>query len=189
MRLEDVFKIEAATNGLITWFHLAGCINLKIKRLLTGENKVICELRISERVGLGMAHDKEIGLRQGMRSDLKPRENFPRGHTEALAAIYCGLGNYKTYRQAKRVVELGAHELIQAMDNKRVAISAAAQLTSLSKDKLHIILRLDKKGTIVEVKEIERVNHSTIQLSKNSLNIFLHHCLKIYFLLMPHITL
>jgi DNA-binding transcriptional regulator YdaS (Cro superfamily) len=189
INLEDALKIEAATGGIVTRYHLAGRLNIKVKRLLEEKPKAVDELRISERVGIGVAHEREIGPRRGARSDLL-RENFPKvsGRTEALAAIYAGFRNYKTYHQAKLVTEYGIPELIDAMDSKHIAISMVAKLARLSKEEQHKILRLSKKEIITQIKRSSQTNDNTLTiLSKENLDTFFLNFLKIYFLLMRYI--
>ena len=65
-------------------------------------------------------------------------ENFPKlnspQRSSDIAAKESGLGNYKTCRQAQSVVSKGCNQLKQAMDDKKVSISAAAQLAKLPKE-------------------------------------------------------
>lgn len=51
---------------------------------------------------------------------------------EAIVAERAGFGNAETYRQAKKVVDEGAPELIEAMDRGIVSIFAASQIAFLT---------------------------------------------------------
>ena len=57
-------------------------------------------------------------------------ENFPTKpiRREALAAEYAHFSNYRTYRDAKYVIQRGSPELVHAMDRECISISTAAQL-------------------------------------------------------------
>ncbi|MBS0351490.1 MAG: hypothetical protein JSR33_09970 [Proteobacteria bacterium] len=78
-----------------------------------------------------------MGNRRGQRNDLKLRENFYedkqfKGRTDLQIAKLAGFNNQTTYRQAKRVMEFGASELIKLMDSESIAISVLALLTYCS---------------------------------------------------------
>jgi hypothetical protein len=51
--------------------------------------------------------------------------------TDEIAAKKAGLGNKETYRQAKKVLETGTPELVNALDENRIKPSVAASLTVL----------------------------------------------------------
>jgi broad specificity phosphatase PhoE len=71
-------------------------------------------------VAIAKAIEEAIGKRQGQRTDMQLQQNFaevPHGtQTRDVAAQKAGFGNPETYRQAKRVVERGVQELVEAMD-------------------------------------------------------------------------
>ncbi len=187
IRLEDALKIEAATDGVVTRYHLAGRINMKVKHLLAEKPKAINELKLSERVSIGMAYGAESGKRQGARTDLKPGKVKARSDT--LEADYVGFKNRDTYRQAKKVITCGVLELVQAMDDKRIAISTAAKLISLPEDEQRRILQLSKKEIIAQAKQVKRIiDNDTTQPSKDGLDAFLLNFLRIYLLLIPYTT-
>ena len=54
--------------------------------------------------------------------------------TREIAAKKSGFGCEKTYRDAKTVVEKGTPELVEAMDEKQVSISATVKLTKKPED-------------------------------------------------------
>jgi ParB-like chromosome segregation protein Spo0J len=93
------------------------------------ENEIRKDFTPSERVAIGKALEAELGDRRGQRTDVELRENFPeveQGRTEEIAARKAGFGNYKTYEQAKKVVEKAVDEVIAQMDSEQIAVSAAA---------------------------------------------------------------
>lgn len=108
------------------------------------ENEFRKDFTHSERVAIGEAIEQELGDRNGKR----PTENFPevRGETRDLAAKAAGFGNGKTYEQAKKVTNEAAPELVQAMDEGRASVSAAASLLSLPKEEQAVIATGDKKA-------------------------------------------
>ena len=53
------------------------------------------------------------------------------GQTRDIVAAKVGLGCGKTYEAAKKVVENGAPELVRAMDEGKVTISAAVHMLNL----------------------------------------------------------
>jgi protein gp37 len=100
------------------------------------ENQVRKDFTPSERVAIGKAIEELIGSRQGQKSDDLLVEISPQvgssPKTREVAAKAAGFGNDFTYRQAKKVVEEGAPELLAAMDAGTVSVNAAAKLTNLS---------------------------------------------------------
>lgn len=107
------------------------------------ENEIRKDFTVSERVEIGKAVEMELGKRQGQRTDLANdgQESLlgelsvnlpevPKGKTTELAAEKAGFGSDKTYRDAKIVVEKAAPELVEAVDQGKVAISTAAKLVT-----------------------------------------------------------
>ncbi|HVV68010.1 MAG TPA: hypothetical protein VHE99_03080 [Gammaproteobacteria bacterium] len=109
---------------------------------------IVESLPISERVALGLAIEREIGNRQGKRTDLqRPENNLEKisdqlvniyaqvtsgQKTRAIAAKIAGFNSVFSYRQAKIVVAKGLPALIVAMDKHLCSISKAKQTTDLS---------------------------------------------------------
>ena len=94
------------------------------------------DFTVSERVAIGLAVEKEIGNRQGQRTD-KLSQNFgqvEKKKTYHIAAEKAGFSNPETYRQAKKVAENGIHDLVKAVDVGEVAVSRAAQIAKLPPD-------------------------------------------------------
>ncbi len=102
------------------------------------ENVMRKDFTPSERVAIGRAIEEKLGSRQGQRTDIAPPEpvqNFaqvePGQKTRELAAKVAGYGNAETYRQAKNVVDRGTRELVTAMDQQEISVSAAAKIAKL----------------------------------------------------------
>lgn len=108
------------------------------------ENEIRKDFTVSERVAIAKAVEAEFGKRQGQRTDLRDEnqggllgeelvDNYPQvesGKTRELVARKAGFGSEFTYRNAKTVVEKGTPELVEAVDQGKVAISTAAKLAT-----------------------------------------------------------
>jgi DNA modification methylase len=131
-----------------------------VSSLLAGEyheNEIRKDFTPSERVAIARAIERQVGNRQGQRTDQlrgKIPEVAPGKRTREAAAEKAGFGNDKTYRQAARVVESGTARLIQAMDGGRVSISAAALLADADAEEQDRILDLDEKAILQAAREI-----------------------------------
>ncbi len=129
---------------------------------------------LSELVAIGTALENMLGKRQGQRNDLslRPqsdkvstkqqnnlshRQNLDqvKGRTDTLLAHLLKFGNKGTYRQAKKVVQTGIRQLITAMDEEKVSISAAAEIAVLSFDKQYQIMQSDFKLIKEQVKQLK----------------------------------
>lgn len=111
------------------------------------ENEFRKDFTHSERVAIGEAIEQELQGRNHRPAESP--ENFPelpKGDTRDLAAKAAGFGNGKTYEQAKKVTNEAAPELVQAMDEGRASVSAAASLLSLPKEEQAVIATGDKKA-------------------------------------------
>ena len=101
------------------------------------ENMVRKDFSVSERVAIFQTIKKEIGDRQGKRTDLGLGENFPEvepgQRTDDFAAKRAGLGNRKTAAMAESAVKASASKLVDAMDKGEISISAAAEVVSLAR--------------------------------------------------------
>jgi ParB family chromosome partitioning protein len=82
-------------------------------------------------VAIAKAIEAAIGERQGQRTDIELQDNCPEVkpgiQTRDVAAERAGFDSYKTYERARRVVERGAAELVEAMDAGEVSIAAAGR--------------------------------------------------------------
>ncbi len=111
------------------------------------ENEFRKDFTHSERVAIGEAIEQELQGRNHRPAESP--ENFPelpKGDTRDLAAKAAGFGNGKTYEQAKKVTNEAAPELVQAMDEGRASVSAAASLLSLPKEEQAAVATGDKKA-------------------------------------------
>ncbi len=111
------------------------------------ENEIRKDFTVSERVEIGKAIEAELGKRQGQRTDLANdgqlgllTDSLPVNckevagkQTAAIAADKAGFDSEATYRRAKAVAEHAEPELVVAMDQEAVAISAAARLVTAPK--------------------------------------------------------
>lgn len=105
------------------------------------ENEIRKQFTVTERLAIAQRIAERLqgpnGTRQGQRTDLGTSGNISgseRGETKDIAAAKAGLGSGKTMEAAQKVVELGAPELVEAMDAGKVSIHAAATIAVLPKD-------------------------------------------------------
>lgn len=133
---------------------------VNLDSLLSGEyaeNEFRKDFTVSERVEIGKALEGELSKRVGMNQHTKEgKENFPdppKGQTRDLAAKAAGFGNGKTYEQAKTVVEKAAPELVAAMDEGKVSVSAAAALSDLPKEEQAVVVQQDAKSVQAAAKK------------------------------------
>lgn len=99
------------------------------------ENTIRKSFTPSERLAIAEALEKEMGERQGQRTDLAQHTpnlaEVPKGETRDIAAKRAGFGSHGTLENVKAVVAKGVPEVVAAMDKGDITISAAAQLTKL----------------------------------------------------------
>ena len=124
------------------------------------ENELRKNFTPSERVAIAQALEAEIGDRQGERTDLEPQENFPEVEsgvqTREFAAERAGFGNYRTYEQAKRVVEQGVDEVIEQMDSEDLSINAAYLIADQPPERQREIAALPESERRDEVRKLRR---------------------------------
>lgn len=99
------------------------------------ENEIRKDFTPSERVAIAEAVKATIGERRG-NPELKPNVHDgaqlePGRKTRDIVAAKAGFGSHKSYESAKRVVDKGIPELVEAMDKGEVSISKAADIASL----------------------------------------------------------
>ena len=112
------------------------------------ENEFSKGWTVSERVAILEA----IGnFGQGARTDTC--QNLGKFNRDEAAAR-AGLGNKETARQAKKVVDDGSPELIEAVDDGRVSVSAAADVATLPKDEQSEVVAKGEKEILQKAKEI-----------------------------------
>ncbi len=134
---------------------------------------LIQTLPVSEQVAVGKAIERELGNRQGKRTDLLPhksaevsksngserfkflQDNLEARHgseTRVVAARIAGFSSHFLYGEAKEVTEKGISSLIQAMDNQKLSISKAKKIAQLPQDEQRqIVLDISKKRTFKKV--------------------------------------
>jgi ParB family chromosome partitioning protein len=124
------------------------------------ENEIRKDFTPSERVAIAKAIERQVGKRQGQRTDKQLVEKIPQvppgKKTREAAAEKAGFGNDRTYQQAAKVVTNGTPRLIQAMDGGRVSISAASILADADADEQDRIIDLDEKAILQAAQEIRR---------------------------------
>jgi ParB family chromosome partitioning protein len=121
------------------------------------ENEIRKDFTASERVAIGKALEAELGDRQGQRTDVELRENFPeveQGRTEEIAARKAGFGNYKTYEQAKKVVGQGSPGLVAAMDAGEISINAASVIATEPPERQTEVVQMPRELRRKVVREI-----------------------------------
>ena len=82
------------------------------------------------------------------------RDSFERRRTAELAAEKAGFGNRKTYDQAKRVVDHGAPELVEAMDAGEISIQAAAVIATEPPERQTEVVQMPRELRRQVVREI-----------------------------------
>jgi len=101
---------------------------VRVSSIVAGEyveNELRKAFTPSERAAIGAAVEAQLGERRGRHNV----DNCPQFHgtkTRELAARKAGFESYKTCERAKKVTELGAPELVAAMDAGELSIGAAA---------------------------------------------------------------
>lgn len=125
------------------------------------ENECRLNFSTSERVAIGRAIEARYAGRQGQRTDIQADElvqNFAQVEsgqkTRAIAAQQAGFANHETYRQAKKVVDQGAPELVAAVDAGAVSISAAAIIAEVAPIEQTEIIAKGESEILKAAKEI-----------------------------------
>lgn len=147
----QAIAIEKITQGLVSRYDLAPYARLKTQSLKV-EVSEKTSLTISERAAVGIDLEKQWGKRQGSRSDLtfkaqssRPKETKAsdalrrnrtqvKGKTSALVAKEAGFASRDSYMRAKKVVQKGIFQLVQAMDKRLISISMASEIADLPPD-------------------------------------------------------
>lgn len=110
-----------ACRDLLKWDEIATRV-VNVSSIVAGEfheNEVRKDFTASERVAIGKTIEAEIGKRQGQRTDLEPVDDGPQvkgQKTREIAAGKAGFASDRSYRDAAKVVDQGAPELVAAMD-------------------------------------------------------------------------
>jgi ParB/RepB/Spo0J family partition protein len=133
------------------------------------ENDVREDFRPSERVAIAAAVAKEIGNRQGQRTELSQKiDEVIVGRSDAEVAKKAGFGNRTTLHQAKSVVATKDEALIDAMDSGKLSISAAAKAISLTPEaRKEVIQSADPKKELREATLMAAAGRSPTSASAN----------------------
>ena len=149
------------------------------------ENILRKDFTVSERVAIGIHIEKQMPERRGK------RQNFDglNGRTDDIAAKRAGFGNRQTFRQAKKVIECGTAELIDALDKGILSISAAFVLADEEPDLQAAALKksrnLDRMtanrvkkylGQAREAKKRDKAAKRPVRINRPSDAIKLFHC-------------
>jgi hypothetical protein len=103
---------------------------VKVSSILAGEyaeNEVRKDFTPSERVAIAKAMEEEIPERRGNRAIRPPGDELD-GRTDDYVAKRVGFGGRRAYREARKVLDKGTTQLIEAMDQGKVPVTIAAQI-------------------------------------------------------------
>lgn len=165
-----------ACAGILGWKNIPAVV-LSLDDLLAGqyaENEFRKDFDASERIAIGEAIErKELRKQQGK----KLPDNTPEVsgvETRDLIAKRTGFRSSFSMRQARRVVKRGASELIVAMDQGKVSISAADAISSQPEEEQKKILQMPKNQQHEVVRRIRktRANREADQQRARDLQLF-----------------
>ena len=171
--------IEAATDGFVSCYDLAPYARFS-QNYVGKEPLPAPQTTISERVVRAMQLEKTWGNRQGVRSDLThmahdlPRRKSAqvRGKTSTLVAKEAGFNSRDTYIRAKKVVQTGIFQLVQAMDQKRISVSQASILAEWPPAEQETMLLKDKKEMLAIINQRKnKSSHHSRPLSHSQLSV------------------
>lgn len=155
--IDSAYRLVFGERRLRAYLHMGRTVIparfVNLDSLMKGElaeNEFRKDFTPSERVAIGEAIEHELESRHG--GDRKTQDQVGKnshlidepGRTRDIAAKAAGFGNGKTYEQAKKVANEAAPELVQAMDEGRASVSAAAALLDLPKDQQAVAAKGDK---------------------------------------------
>jgi hypothetical protein len=131
------------------------------------ENEVRKDFTPSERVAIGKSIEDTIGERRGrpvketeeldlFQEEIRDKCPTLKGRTSEIASKKSGFDSYKSYERAKKVVESGTSELVEAMDSGKVSVSAAAVIANEPKEEQNIIIAKGKQEILQKAKEIRK---------------------------------
>jgi len=129
------------------------------------ENEVRKDFTHSERVAIGKKLEERLSGRKGSNQYKQKVDSLnldeAKKRTDQLAAKKAGYVSKDTYRQAKKVVETAQPELVDAVDEGRVSVSAAATIADLpSADQILLASKGKEKEAQQAAKDI-RENKSS----------------------------
>jgi hypothetical protein len=120
---------------------------VKISSIIRGEhdeNELRKDFTASEKVAIAKALQQEIGERRGNPS-IRRNCSELNGRSDDIVAKKAGFSSADSYLRAKKVVEQGTSQLVDAMDADKVAISTAARIADLSPEKQNKLLNIDAR--------------------------------------------
>jgi ParB family chromosome partitioning protein len=161
-----------ACEHILKWKTIPAHI-LSFDSILLGEyaeNEFRKEFTKSERVAIAKAVEEELGKRAGRPAQEMVGNSPPLGKTRDVAAKRAGFSSSDQYRSAERVVALGSPELVQAMDNQDLSVSAAEAIARTTpQQKQAEILRLPRDQRKAAVKDarakLEAERRNEVELS------------------------
>lgn len=125
----------AACREILNWTEIDAIV-VDVPSIVDGEfaeNEFRKSFTPSERIAIGKAIEKEIGDRQGKRTDklVAHGPQVDEGKTRELAAKKAGFSSTTQYRRAKKVVEDAEPEVVEAMDSGELSIRKAHDISKL----------------------------------------------------------
>ena len=132
---------KAGQSSIIVW-------SVSLTSLLHESNCTLetINLRLSQRLAVGLALESTLGNRQGLRTDITTNKKHKNsielrlnwdevsGRSDVFIAQLCGIGSKNTYCRLKQVFLHGIPALREAVDKKHISISRAAQMARLPSD-------------------------------------------------------
>ncbi len=129
---------------------------VRVSSIVAGEyaeNEIRKNFTPSERVAIGKAMEARFGERRGRQNPRNCAE-LKGDDTREIAAKRAGFSSKDTYERAKKVVDAGAPELVEAMDAGEVSVSAAAAIAGEPHDKQAEIMKLPQEVRRQVVREL-----------------------------------
>ncbi|MBF0455919.1 MAG: hypothetical protein HQL72_14025 [Magnetococcales bacterium] len=110
------------------------------------ENEIRKGFTVSERVAIGNAIKEKFGRNQGrpLKKDSAGALIKPVTKSRTEIAKEAGFSDRENYRRAKKVVENGTLELVEAVDKGDVSIQAGALIAKLPSDEQKEVIGKDR---------------------------------------------
>ena len=141
---------------LLKWTEIPAVV-VDLKSILIGEyseNQFRKDFTPSERAAIGEAIEAELGKRKPGPKRGANAPQLPKGRTVDIAAKMAGFGSRETYQRAKKVVDRGAPELVEAMDKGDISIDAAAAIASQPKEDQKRIVEMPREESAAVARQI-----------------------------------
>jgi len=117
---------------------------IRVSSIVAGEyaeNEIRKDFTPSERVAIGKAMEAKFGERRGRQNPRNCAE-LKGDDTREIAAKRAGFSSKDTYERAKKVVDAGVPELVEAMDMGDISVSTAAVVAQESADAQRMIVQM-----------------------------------------------